>query len=128
MTELSFVVPVEPASKNNTRFGNGRVYKPSSVSNAEDDIRCWVMHRYKEDPLDGPLGLDVTYYRRRPKSVKKSKTWADTKPDTDNYTKLFKDALEGVLWVNDARICDERYRKFHTDGIARIEFKLWELQ
>jgi Holliday junction resolvase RusA-like endonuclease len=128
LPDISFTVPVEPTPKNSTKWGRGRAYTPAKVRDATKAIRDYIKENYHGDPLDGPLGLDVVYYRRRPQSKRRSKVWADTKPDEDNYTKLFKDALEGILWTNDSRISDGRYRKMFTDGPGRIEFRLWKLQ
>ncbi len=126
---VKFTIPGEPKAKNSTKFGRNGAYTKEKIKNAHDDIRFYVQQMYRGAALDYPLGIDVTFYRPHNKTSKqKKKHWADTKPDTDNYAKLFKDALEGVLWINDSRICEEHYKKLYTDGLPRIELTVWLLK
>jgi Holliday junction resolvase RusA-like endonuclease len=41
--------------------------------------------------------------------------WHTAKPDTDNFTKAIKDALEGIVWANDSLVCDEQIKKLYTN-------------
>lgn len=64
--------------------------------------------------------MHVKYYLPLPKSVKgeerlrRDGTWHDIRPDLDNLTKYLGDALEGVVWKNDAQICDSCCSKVWT--------------
>ena len=44
------------------------------------------------------------------------RAWATCKPDFDNMAKAVGDALNGVLWLDDALICDVVIRKMYADG------------
>ncbi len=80
--------------------------------------------------LEGALGLTVVAYRSIPKS--KPKKWREAaargeirptvKPDFDNYAKIV-DALNKVVWVDDAQIVDARIQKFYSDR-PRLEIKI----
>jgi Holliday junction resolvase RusA-like endonuclease len=66
--------------------------------------------------LEGPLQLDLRIVRLRPKSAKRSVTHPTTRPDCTNCTKLVEDALNGVVWVDDAQIVCQRIEKVFGDA------------
>lgn len=60
-------------------------------------------------PLEGPLVLDVTFLLPRPKAMRwkrkaMSREWWPHKPDTDNLVKALKDAVKGILWIDDSQV------------------------
>ena len=56
-------------------------------------------------PLKGPLYIRIAFVFARPKSDKKrEKIFYEGVPDIDNLAKLVLDALNGVLWNDDAQI------------------------
>lgn len=60
--------------------------------------------------LDGPLAMEVVFLFPRPKSLTYKRMpnpmiWAPMRKDWDNLGKAVADALNGVLWVDDAQIC-----------------------
>lgn len=56
-------------------------------------------------PLGGPVGLDLTFYVKKPKSHPKHKPVpAIKKPDLDKMIRSVKDALKGVLYFDDAQV------------------------
>ena len=56
-------------------------------------------------PLTGPIEMTVTAYLPRPKSVTRALPWKQGTGDLDNYSKTEQDALNGVAYVDDSRIC-----------------------
>lgn len=66
-------------------------------------------------PYDEPLGVEIVFYRTPPKSRRKHDHWPCTRPDLDNYEKLAFDAMQGVVYVDDARICSKTSEKRWTD-------------
>ncbi len=74
------------------------------------------------EPLEGPIGIDVTFRVRRPKTTKLDYP----KPDYDNYLKSL-DVLNGLLWVDDCDIVVARCQKVWAapgeDGC--IELDVW---
>lgn len=75
------------------------------------------------EPLSGALALNVTFYILPPKSLSKVKhTMAILgellpfkKPDLSNYIKSTEDALNGILWKDDAMLCDINAKKRFSD-------------
>jgi Holliday junction resolvase RusA-like endonuclease len=67
-------------------------------------------------PMVGPVRLSLVFYFPRPISQTRkrgnSASWKTTKPDWDNLGKAVSDALNGVLWVDDAQLCDTRVSKW----------------
>ena len=77
-------------------------------------------------PLAGPLQVDMVFYFARPKSHYRTGRYAGqvkataplfhtSRPDRDNLEKFVLDALAGLFWTNDARVCDGRSRKLYGD-------------
>ena len=71
---------------------------------------------YRKPLLDEPLSLLIVVFVTKPKSKSKKVVWPTAKPDADNYTKLVKDALNEIVWKDDACVVDERTIKVYTDN------------
>ncbi|GAO99849.1 RusA family crossover junction endodeoxyribonuclease [Fructobacillus ficulneus] len=75
------------------------------------------------EPLSGALELNVTFYILPPKSLSNKKRdmavsgelLPNKKPDLSNYIKSTEDALNGILWKDDAMICDINAKKRFSD-------------
>lgn len=76
--------------------------------------------------LDCPILVDIYCYFKRPQSHYRTGKFAgQLKPDApiwcskgidrDNADKLILDALTGVFWINDSRICDGRIVKRYSE-------------
>ena len=72
-------------------------------------------------PSDRPIKLYVQFYFDV-KDKKKWKKYKITKPDTDNYLKLFKDCMTDCgFWLDDAQVVDERCRKTYAEkAVIRV--------
>ncbi len=81
---------------------------------------------YQGPLLEGPLALDVTIFRPRPRSHYGSGKNADhikdssppyptTRPDTIKLVRAIEDALTSVLWEDDSQIVDHHLRKRYGD-------------
>ena len=86
-------------------------------------------------PLEGALMINVVFYRNIQKSLSKAeherrvsgKVLPTVKPDIDNFTKAFLDALNGVVWRDDAQITDKMTRKRYSDN-PHIELEVVQLK
>lgn len=77
------------------------------------------------DVLDEPVFVIATFYRNRPAShytstgtlSKKGRETPkpDTRPDSIKLMRSVEDALTGLAWVDDSRICDHIIRKRWAD-------------
>jgi len=75
-------------------------------------------------PIDGAMGLDVTFYVQRPRSVKRQ--YPSVAPDLDKYLRAVGDALSGVAFQDDSQIVDIRARKVYSDTPG-AEIKIFPL-
>ena len=73
-------------------------------------------------PLDGAVGLDVTFYVQRPRSVKR--LYPSVAPDLDKYLRAVGDALSGVAFQDDSQIVDIRARKVYSEA-AGADIKIF---
>ena len=91
-------------------------------------------------PLEGPIALTLTFVRVRPGGhFNKGKKTAGTlngegqskpspiaKPDVLKLARAVEDALTGIMWHDDAQICDERIVKRWGDA-ACVEIEVTRL-
>lgn len=113
-----------PVAKGRPRFGRGRVWTPQKTRNFETDLK-WqaklAMHGRK--PIEGPVKVDMLALFEIPKSwPARKKTDAlngvvrpTGKPDIDNLLKTAADALNGIVWVDDAQIVIASISKRYSD-------------
>lgn len=85
-----------------------RVPHPAAV--AKFMIQETAKAFYREPVLEEPIQLDWMAVFPRPKSMQwKTKpmprVWMTSKPDKDNCEKLIMDALNGIIWRDDAQVC-----------------------
>lgn len=77
--------------------------------------------RFSGQPLNGAIRCNVLFVFPRPQSrVWKTKPmpreYHTKKPDRDNLDKAVLDALSGVVWTDDSRVCDGRITKVIAAG------------
>lgn len=117
---IEITIPLEPVAKGRPLFGKGRTYTPAKTEKATKEIAFIISSVLKNsknaptfDPKD-PLGLEVLYVFKRPKSYKKSshREWKTTKPDKDNLDKLLMDAItKSGLWNDDNQVVQTSSKK-----------------
>lgn len=76
-------------------------------------------------PMSGALAVHITYYIKRPKTVKRKHPIV--KPDLDNYDKAILDALNGLAYQDDAQIVRKLSEKCY-DLHGRIVVELWTIE
>lgn len=72
-----------------------------------EDVRAGCIAAWKgQQPLDGPLVLDVEFVRARPASAPKRRTpAATTAPDLSKLVRSTEDAITSAgVWADDARV------------------------
>lgn len=125
--QLFFNFDIEPTPqlrpRVSSRGGYVRVYDPPKVKQFKSLLRSLAVNQYARPPLIGPLSVSLTFYRPVQKSISKTErerrlsnqSKPVVKPDTDNYIKSTLDALNGVLWHDDAQIVKITGEKRYSD-------------
>ena len=105
------------------RRGNSvRLYDPAKSRNYKAYVRMTAALAYKGALLDGEIALKIAIYRLPPQSWSKAKTALAlaggirpaTKPDLTNSAKGIEDALNGLIWRDDAQIVHLELDKFYA--------------
>jgi Holliday junction resolvase RusA-like endonuclease len=125
MTELQFVVLMEPRGKGRPRFtSKGRPYTDPKTVQAERQVRFAAKQAMgAQEPMQGPLALRVDAVFTHPPSWSKRQCAAvlkTSKPDLDNVVKLAKDAMNGVVWTDDAQVCASTETKSYGTRAALV--------
>jgi len=117
--------PVPKARARVVKLKNGRTvsFTPAKTENWEDSIRAQALAYRPDNLLDGPLVLRAVFYLLRPRSRPKREQYPDRRPDLDNCLKSVKDALNGVIWTDDARIVKIIAEKCYGDP-PRVEIMI----
>lgn len=133
------IVPVQQQRPRARRLGNGiMLYDPSKVKQFKILVGNMAREQMKQNNWQRfesrPLMLDVTFYRPIQQSISKAEhdrrarheVLPTVKPDNSNYLKSLEDALNGIVWKDDALITDIRARKRYAEQ-PRIEIEVEEI-
>lgn len=125
--QVFFTFEIEPVPQLRPRVsslgGYVRVYDPPKVKQFKSLLRSLAVNQYSRPPMLGPLSVSLTFYRPVQSSISRSErerrlsneSKPVVKPDTDNYIKSTLDALNGVLWHDDAQIVKLTGEKRYSD-------------
>lgn len=122
---ISLSLPIEPVAKERPRLGRSGVYTPDKTRRFERDIAQLVLaHPTLIGPLCGPLKVTMRFILKRPKRPKFA--LPAVRPDADNFWKAVSDALNGILWEDDAQIVECHASKAYAAAGTepRIEIEL----
>jgi Holliday junction resolvase RusA-like endonuclease len=124
----------DPVAKGRPRFtskGGPHTYTPAKTAAYEQALGYMALQAMRgKKPLDGPLRVRVTAYLRVPKSWSIKERQAalvgtirpTSKPDYDNILKIGCDALNKIVWHDDAQIVwAEAFKLYSTRPRLRIE-------
>jgi len=133
---IKLILPIEPVAQARPRarrFGKGiRLYDPPKTATFKRKLSKLAMEMYHDTPVEGEIYLKVAFYRKIQKSISKKEHDRRAsgahrpivKADLSNYLKSFEDALNGVLWKDDAMIVHEEIDKYYSDK-PRIEVEIY---
>lgn len=120
---FQFQVHGIPVAQKQTRFtckcGRGHCYDPSSRDKA---IIQWQVKPFApEVPFDSAVEMTLMFFMPIPKSASKAVReqminrviLPDRKPDDDNLSYLVTNALKGIVYDDDKRICVRHIYKFY---------------
>lgn len=124
---IRFSIPSVPIAQPRQRHaliaGHVRNFTPAKhpVQAFKAVARMAAHQAYQGPPLEGPLSLRVLFLMPRPGRLRWKKRlmprqWHTSKPDADNLLKSLKDALSGLVYVDDAQICELTAKKVYCNG------------
>lgn len=132
--QIRFTVPGPPLAKQRARGGNGTHYTPDQTVRYENLVRteaAKAMEILALPLLEGPVLLQVVVFRPIPPSWSKKRQaaaleqrWDTRKPDFDNFAKIVADALNGVVWKDDAQVVQGWQQKLFTDGAPSLHVRV----
>lgn len=103
------------------------IYDAPQLSDAKKLFKSKLYKHKTQEPLKGPLRL-VTKWCYGTKNKSKIGTYKDTKPDTDNIIKAFKDQMTKLrFWEDDSQVASEITEKFWNDVVG-IYVKVEEIE
>jgi Holliday junction resolvase RusA-like endonuclease len=110
------------------------MYDPPKSRDYKSYVRMMAAQAYKGPLLEGALSLKVVVYRTPPSSWSKMKTALalsgkirpTPKPDLTNTIKGIEDALNGLIWKDDAQVVDLVLGKWYADT-PRAEIEICEI-
>jgi len=139
---LGIPKPKQSARFASVRIGNKnfvRSYQKQAVKDNERNIQFDIKNQLPKGfvPYDCALEVDVTFVFPPPSTFSKKKLeqlksgvkfYKTTKPDlTDNLMKGLFDAMEGIIYVNDSRVCKIQSEKIYG-LIPMIEITFTQIQ
>ena len=116
---IIITLPGQPRGKERPRAGSGGFYTPSPTRAYEADLKLMARVAMRgRDRLEGPLKVLVIGTMQVPRSwpvnlragALDNLSWPTVRPDWDNIGKTT-DALNGVVWGDDAQVIDGRVIK-----------------
>lgn len=138
MKKIILKFDVKPMAKQSFRTTRtGQKYLDASVIKYRKAIRNMAiaqMRNQKAEKIEGAVNMNIIYAFRRPQSLsKKERNEIDngkivpktTKPDIDNLTKAILDALNGIVWKDDAQVTQIKIQKVWSSK-DQIEVEIWE--
>lgn len=123
---IRFSLPIAPVPKARARvLKSGRSYTPRKTKLFERQVGLFARRYAPITPLDVPLKLSLRFILVRPKSSKRA--LPSVKPDIDNYIKAVKDALNGIIWSDDSRICEvHAVKEYGASPRIDVEVDTWK--
>lgn len=134
---IHFIIPGPPVGKARpkvvrARNGMSMTYTPDKTVAYEELVRLRFnesLQGHPFEPLQGALRIKIFAGYPIPKSTSKKHRAAmlagtelpTKKPDWDNIGKIICDALNGVVYGDDAQITDPSMRKRYIDGPGQVE-------
>ncbi len=133
---LDFTVPGIPVGKGRARFvrATGRAYTPAKTVSYEGQVAQYAQIAMAgRAPLLGPVRLCIEAVFPKPVSWSKKRAaatlWHTSKPDGDNLAKATSDAMNGIVYRDDAQIARTEVTKIYsTDGSARLRVTIEPLE
>ena len=137
---MTIIIEGEPVAQGRPRFTRqGHPYDPEKSREYKERVALAAKKAMRGREMFAkpfPLWCEITVYRKIPKTFTGGKRLAAeynryrpiTRPDADNYVKGILDAMNGIVYEDDALICRLVVEKFYTDKQPRIVVIVEEIQ
>lgn len=129
---LKFTVLGDPVGQGRPRFttigGHVKAYDTKESRNEKAVVRLAAQQAMEKQgwtfpSSDMPIKVEIISYRKAPKSAQRWFSEAGlhgdivplTKPDTDNISKLYLDAMNSVVYPDDKQVYDLRICKAYSE-------------
>ena len=134
---LKFEIPLEPKAQKRHRHHRWGVYDPSSPD--KEEIKKAILKSKPNKAFEGAIVLHIHFHCKRPKihygTGKNKEIIKDkalnlmkvTKPDLDNYIKLYMDVFSGMFWKDDNQVIQISSSKCYADDYPRVEVMITEV-
>ena len=121
MRAIEFAIPGEPVAWARARSSGARRFTAPAQRAYMRTIQYCARDRWADPPSLRPFSLGVTAVLSVPESWPRWKQDAAIEglivpcgtPDTDNYAKIVCDALNGIIWSDDAQVIAIEARKLY---------------
>jgi Holliday junction resolvase RusA-like endonuclease len=120
MNRVYFHVPTTPIPWARARTRGSVHFTPKKQRAERDNVQLHARRAMgNKPPMNGPLRLAARFVYPYPKSWSEKRRrlpesrWKTSKPDSDNLLKLLKDALNGVVYIDDAQVTHTECLKLH---------------
>ncbi len=127
---FSFQVYVKPVPASRPRVTKFGTYNAKAYSDYKKMLTQFAKLAKTAPKSDKPLLMKCRFCFEVPKSwsqVKKARAYYHTsKPDLDNLVKALKDALNGVIYLDDSQICYLDAKK-HYGERSCVKCEVYEL-
>ena len=118
---IMFEIHEIPKPQKQTHFARGHCYDPSKNYK---DMLVWQMRPYApNEPLSGPLHVDITFLMPIPKTSSASvrrqmianNLHAIKRPDIDNLAYIITNAMKNLIYKDDSQIVDLHLHKRYAE-------------
>ena len=137
-TTIEFKALYPPTSlkrHRHTKFGN-HTYDPSS--NEKKDFVSKIKQFLPEEPIKGPIKVELKFYEKRPKSHYRTGKFSGilkenapkynvSKRDIDNFVKFVFDSLNKLMYVDDSQVFELNCGKYYSEDDGYILCKFEEI-
>lgn len=100
------------------------VYDPPEARDWKRTIVAQAIPEKPERPFECPVSMRLLFYFARPQTI--TRPWPSVRPDVTNLAKAIEDALNGIVYLDDAQIVDLHVRKEYGSQPG-VEILIWHL-
>lgn len=131
--EMNYVVEGTPVGKGRPKFARrGKfvsTYTPTKTRTYEDTIKVAARQAMTIEPLQTPVTVFVyisvpipaSYSKKRKEACLSGFEKPMKKPDIDNVSKCFLDAMNGIVYVDDVQVISLHMTKvYNTVGMVEV--------